>query len=444
MMRITLLIAANAALVSLTPAQRVAEEITAIKAGTVWIGNGKTLKNAVILIKDGRIEKVGQGLEIPWNAKVLDAGKRWVMPAWVNAHTSGGMDQANENIQVTPYLTVLDSVDPSQAFFEASRRYGVGTLHVVPGNACAVGGRGMVVRPAGKTPEQMALVLRAGMKMSLQPKRGSSRSRHIAEIMKAFEDAKAHRAEWERKKKEFDEDKKNGATTKKEFEDKIDKLKQPLLDLLDRKTTAYLYIPRASDVPAALELVKTYRLSAVFVLGGDCYKAIDLLTAAHRQAIPLILGETLEITDKDPVTEEEKIVCPARILYDAGIPFALTATGSGGRGSRGRGASGGTHPAMAMPWWQVATCVRHGVPERAALEAFTTIPARILGLTKRVGQISEGLDANLQVLSAAPMEPECQVENLVVDGILVYDRKRDPRVSELTGQTTTGASKEQK
>ena len=35
-------------------------------------------------------------------------------------------------------------------------------------------------------------------------------------------------------------------------------------------------------------------------------------------------------------------------------------------------------------------------------------------------------------------------ENLVVDGILIYDRKRDPRVSELTGQTTTGASKEQK
>ncbi|HMQ22172.1 MAG TPA: hypothetical protein PKE00_06760, partial [Planctomycetota bacterium] len=35
------------------PAAR-AQELTAVKAGTLWLGNGKTIQNAVVLIEDGR------------------------------------------------------------------------------------------------------------------------------------------------------------------------------------------------------------------------------------------------------------------------------------------------------------------------------------------------------------------------------------------------------
>jgi imidazolonepropionase-like amidohydrolase len=92
-----------------------------------------------------------------------------------------------------------------------------------------------------------------------------------------------------------------------------------------------------------------------------------------------------------------------------------------------------------MPWWQVATCVRNGVPERAAIEAYTTAPAKILGLEKRIGALAEGMDANLQVLTADLLEPECQVNYLVVEGVLAYDRSKDPRFIELTGTPTSPA-----
>lgn len=412
-----------------------AQEITAIKAATAYLGNGRSLENAVILVQDGRIEQVGTDIEVPWNAKVLDAA--YVMPAWVLAHASGGMDRENENMPVTPFLTVLDSLDPSSRFFENARRHGISTIHVMPGNATAIGGRGMVVKPYGKTPEQMAVVERAGMKVSLQPKSGS-RSQQYARITKAFEDAKAHRKEHERQKREFEEDKKNGATTKTEFEGKIDPQQQPLLDLLDGKLTAYIHVPTATDVPAAMQLKRQFNLNAVFVLGADCYKAVDLLKRAHREGTPMILDSQLEVVDKDPWTEKETLVCTAKVLYDAGIPFALTSLARSSRSRRSRRSVSTTtgpalHPATEMPWWQVATCVRHGMSERAAVEAFTSIPAKILGLSKQLGSIAPGKDANLQVLSAPPMEPESQVEYLVVEGTVVYDRSKDPRLKALTG-----------
>ena len=420
-----------------------AQDITAIKCGKLYVGNGKTLDNVVVLIEDGRIKQVGKDIQVSWDAKTIDASKHYVMPAWIEAHASAGMDRANENMQVTPFLTVLDSVDPSNSYFKNARRYGIGTIHVLPGNATVLGGRGMIVKPFGKTPEEMALSERAAMKGSLQPRSGS-RSQHLGQFMKALDDAKDARAEHARKKKEFDEDKKNGATTAEAFEEKIDSKIQPILDLLDRKMTLYLYVPRGSDVPAALRLVQKYRLKTVFVLGSDCWKAVDLLKRAQRMNIGIVLDSALEVIDKHPVTQEETQVCVAKVFYDAGIPFALTSRSSSSRFSRFRGmirfTGGPSHPAQSMPWWQVATCVRHGMSERAAIAAYTTIPAKILGLDKQIGTIEVGKDANFQVLSAAPLEPESQLDYLVVEGTVIYDRSKDPRVKELSGKTSSGAS----
>ncbi|MFQ5504512.1 MAG: amidohydrolase family protein [Planctomycetota bacterium] len=416
-----------------------AQEVLAIKAGTVNIGNGtEPVENAVILIQDGRIQKIGQGLEIPWNAKVIDASSMYVMPAWVQAHGSGGMDRENENIQVTPYLSVLDSIEPVSTYFEACRRNGIGTIHVLPGNACQIAGRGVVVKPDGKTPEQMAVVQLAGMKMSLQPKRGG-RSKHVAELRKALDDAKEHLADLKRQEREFKEDKDNGATTEEEFdlEDKIDPLKKPLLDLIvDKKTAAFLYVPRASDVPTAIRLYRDYKFKTVFILGPDCYKAAKILKSAQdKWEIPMILDPTLEVIDKDPITEEETRLCTAKVFYDEGIIFALSAVTSS---SRHRS----VNMALTMPWWQIATCVRWGVPEDVAIAAFTAIPARILGLSDRIGTLEEGKDANLQILGAPPLEPECQVKYLLVGGEVIYDRNKDPRVKLLTGRKDRKPHKE--
>ena len=161
-----------------------AQDRVAVKAKRIVTGTGETIENGVILIEDGRIAAVGADLEAPWDAVVHEADT--VYPGLVEAHNSRGLDTANENVPVTPFISVLDAVDPSSFFFEDSRRDGVTTMLVIQGNNTVVGGTGMIVRPAGLTVEDMTVRPVAGMKISVSPKSGFTRMTQMAELRKAF------------------------------------------------------------------------------------------------------------------------------------------------------------------------------------------------------------------------------------------------------------------
>lgn len=62
-------------------------EYTAITGATLFDGTGKTIKNAVILIKNGLIEAVGDDqIEIPEGAKTVDAAGQYITPGLVDSH----------------------------------------------------------------------------------------------------------------------------------------------------------------------------------------------------------------------------------------------------------------------------------------------------------------------------------------------------------------------
>lgn len=63
-------------------------QITAIRAGKlVDPDSGTVLSDQTILIRDNKIEKVGKGLEIPANAKIVDLSKMTVLPGLIDCHT---------------------------------------------------------------------------------------------------------------------------------------------------------------------------------------------------------------------------------------------------------------------------------------------------------------------------------------------------------------------
>jgi imidazolonepropionase-like amidohydrolase len=63
------------------------EETLVIRAGTLIDGRGgEPMKNAVIIIKDGLIQEVGTGLQVPRGATVIDLSTRTVLPGFIDAH----------------------------------------------------------------------------------------------------------------------------------------------------------------------------------------------------------------------------------------------------------------------------------------------------------------------------------------------------------------------
>lgn len=398
-----------------------AQSVVAVKAGRLITVSGKDMQNAVVLIENGKIQSFGTDVKVPWDAKVIDASKQVVMPTYVVAHTSSGMSSGNENMANVPYLTVQDAVDPSHGFFEEALRNGVGTVHVIPGNRTLLGGTGMVVKPYGKTVEEMAVRAHTGLKMSLEA--SGSRMAQIQKMRRALKEVKDYITDYERRKSEFEAEKAAGATKEKEFAEKIDEKKKPVVDLLQGKTTAYFYVPSAAELHEAMRLIKQYKMKVVLILGPRCHQSADDLAAAK---IPVILDPVMEYEEVDRDTEETNKYCPAALFSKAKVAYAMSVGSGSSTMSR-------------YPWWQMATAMRHGVDRQTAMEAFTLVPAKTLGLEKEVGSIEVGKIANLQILTGDPLQATTWVETVLLDGQIVYERSKDPRLQHLFGKTKAKA-----
>jgi len=76
------------ALLVLAPCVSQAQDVTAIRAGTVLdVGTGLTTQNVVILVRGNRIEAMGTSVAIPDGARVVDLSDKFVLPGLMDAHT---------------------------------------------------------------------------------------------------------------------------------------------------------------------------------------------------------------------------------------------------------------------------------------------------------------------------------------------------------------------
>jgi imidazolonepropionase-like amidohydrolase len=401
------------AIVSATVAlPALSQDLVAVKAKTIHTMAGPSVEDGVILLQNGRVKAIGKqdDVEIPWSAKVIDASDKVVMPTWVLAHSSGGMRGSNESMQNVPWLSVADAVDPGSTFFEGMRRNGVGTIHTMPGNNTLMGGKGMVLRPAGRTVEDMTMAADTGLKLSLMAGNGS-RLQKIRELRRAIADIREYLADYNRQKDEFEREKAAGAVADdKEWDQEIDRQKQAAVDLIEKKLKGWLYVPSFAELSEAMRMGQ--ELDLTFVLGPNLDEAMPML---RRLKAPVVLEPTLEYYETDAETREEEQYCSAKMLADAGVEFALS-LGSGPAGN---------------PWWQLGTCVRNGVSREQALAALTTVPAKMIGMDDQVGSLSEGKLGNLQILTGDPLAATTWVEMVLLEGELVYERSKDPRLQYL-------------
>ncbi|MDH4238339.1 MAG: amidohydrolase family protein [Phycisphaerae bacterium] len=379
----------------------------AIKAGSIITISGADIKNGTILIEDGIVKAVGKNIEIPWDAFVIEAKDRVVMPGFVLAHTSSGLDRANENVPEVPFLSTFDSIDPVSFYFEDSLRDGVVAMLVLPGNSTLLGGTGTVVKPHGLTVEDMLIKPYTGLKISLQPTGNTSRMGHMQRFRRYISDLKDYLEEYEQRKADVKEE-------NKPFDEEIDIRKQPMVDLLNKKLTAFIYCDIAADVPKAIEIHETYKLNTVLVLGPDCYKAVGLIA---QKKLPVILPPQLVVWETNEETNEEEMKVIPMIFDKAGVRFAFQ-TETSQYGSR-------------YLWYQAATAVRYGMKREEALKSITLYPAQFIGVDDRLGSIQAGKEATFILLTSDPLDAQAWVDKVMIAGEIVYEKEKDQRLKKL-------------
>jgi len=91
-----------------------ASQVVAIRAGKlIDVETGRVLTNQIILIKDKRIEAVGENIAIPAGVKLIDLSKMTVLPGLVDCHTHLADPDDAEPLNVlrkTAAETVLEAI----------------------------------------------------------------------------------------------------------------------------------------------------------------------------------------------------------------------------------------------------------------------------------------------------------------------------------------------
>ena len=386
----------------------------AIRGGTVYTMAGEPIPNGVVLVKDGKIERVGQDLPVPMGYPVVDAGGRVVMPGLVLARTQLGltsnwrMQSSTDEISkpVTPEIEAKHAVEPQAPHFYLLPELGVTSALVTPGDLNVIGGRGLALKTRGSgvvdrmmIKDQAVMVFGLGSKAKRKQQMPSTRMGIAALVRETLAKAREYRDALDASKK----DKKSPAPPR-------DLHLEALVPVVRGEMPVIIHCDRKDDILTALRLVDEFKLKAILDGVTEGYALADEI---KKRNSPIILGEIFRGVGniEDAGFNEAN---PA-VLAKAGIRLAFRAE-DGLWQWPAAGTAGGDLLEVA------AYACRNGMTEEAALRAVTIDAARIAGIDSRVGSLEPGKDADILILRGHPFRTGSLTDAVFLDGKLVYER----------------------
>jgi Amidohydrolase family len=377
----------EAAVVDEDEAEPSGDHHLAVVGGDVYDGDGTVLRGATVLAKNRKIVKIGYDLDIPDGATVLHVEGLRVYPGLVAISSQGLVGTSND------FEDSVDPFDPRMVLGLASgiTSTGVGSS-AVKLKRFEIGG----VLIADKTYISLKWDSRdpAG-KRSLQEK-----------FEKASDYLRKYRS-WEervKKDKELKEPSRRGVDS-------------TVLSILRGETMARFRADDRTDLLGIARLAQTFGFRPVIEGCREGWTVADELGRAGAMAI--VTPRERRAKDEHLVREGGSSIENAAILYRSGVQVAVIPA----RQSVDLGGIVG-RDIMHLPI-EADFAVRGGLPEQAALDAITIVPARMMGISHRVGSLEVGKDCDLIVTDGDILHYRTFVQYAVVDGKLVYDKEKE-------------------
>jgi imidazolonepropionase-like amidohydrolase len=378
----------------------IAHSQIAIKAEIIYTVSGAAIKNGVVLVKDGKIEKVGSAKEISIPKNYAVVSSKVVTPGFIDARSVVGLsgalniptdqDQLEKSSPIQPELRAIDAYNPEEKLVGYVRDFGVTTMHTGHGIGALVSGQTMVVKTKPGKIDEVTLVPMEMLAMTI----GSSvegnftspgtKAKQIAMIRSEFLKAQAYM------QKQNDKD-----TSKRPA---IDLKYEALSKLLKGEVKALITVNSSNDIMNAIRLAKEFKFKLVIDGAAEAYRMIDEIKACKAE---VILHSTMARNAGDMVNMTRE---SAAILTAANIQVSIE-TGYEGYVPK-------THVLL----FEAALAVTYGLPYEEGLKSITLNPAKLLGIDKRVGSIEQGKDADLVLFDGDPFEYLTKILKVMIDG----------------------------
>ncbi len=385
-----------------------------IKNATVLTASRGTLLSTDILIRDGKIARIGKGLTAGSGAKTIDASGKFVSPGIIDAHSHSMLSAINEgSLAVTSMTDVRDMLDPSDIAIYRALAGGVTSALLLHGSANPIGGQSVTVkfkwgRPAedyviADAPPGIKFALGENVKRSSQtqfqpgqtPRYPRTRMGTMEVIRDAFRRARDYKQAWADFRAE-----------KTKVPPRTDEELQPLVEILEGKRIVHCHGYRSDEHLNILKIAEEFGFRIGTLQHGlEAYKIAPEI-AKHGAGVSIFADSwsyKLEAYDSIPYN--------AYILWKNGVTVSINSD------SDERMRRLNLDAAKAMKYG--------GVPEEDALKMITINPAKQLGIDKRTGSIEQGKDADIVIWTAHPFSPYSRPDVTMIEGEVFFDRAAD-------------------
>ncbi|MFN7997195.1 MAG: amidohydrolase family protein [Bryobacteraceae bacterium] len=436
----TLLLAAASAVL---PAQQPGS--IALHGARVFTVSGPVLNKGTVLLRDGLIEAVGEDIDLPKDAWVIDATGLSVYPGLIDSLSTVGLPETPQQTppprasaeppfgrQETPmpleqgpelrpfttsWVRAADVVNPGDHRIAETRSAGFTSVAAFP-SAGIFAGEGALLNLSGEKAGRMIVASPTGQYLTLAT-RGfgtypGSLMGVLAYIRQLSLDADYYRLAIQN------------------YDKHPSGHKRPVYD---RASEGLLESPRLlfpADTPVQVDRMLRFAAGltrpAVLYGGHGAYRVADHVA---RASIPMLVSLKWPERPKDPDPDEEETFRALEMRDRApSAPAEL----------RRQGAlfafySGGVAPKDIRK--AVRRAIGAGLSEADAVRAFTLSAAQIYGLADRLGSIEAGKIANLVITKGGLFDEKSTVEYVLIDGVK-YSPVPGTKTGDGQGRATSG------
>ncbi|MCA1634018.1 MAG: amidohydrolase family protein [Acidobacteria bacterium] len=406
----------------------------AITGARIVTVSGPTIERGTVVVRNGLIAAVGQGVAAPPDARTIDGAGLTVYPGLFDASTTLGIPRptptpgaspaaggggglaglfgqsapsavspnSTQLPGLQPEISAADIIRPGGNEIEAARNAGVTAAQTAPrGNVFL--GQSAVINLSGETPQQMIVRAPVALHVGTTPIGGGQYPGSLMGVFSAVRqlllDAQRYReanAVYERSPR--------GLRRPEQ-----DKSLEALLPVLARQMPVVMQAEREREIARALDLAREFNFQLIIAGGTEAHKVAERLKSAN---VPVLLSlnfpkrTAAQSPDADPEplrTLRERVEAPktAGRLAAAGVRFAFQ--------------SGGMTQ-MNDYLANAARAVEQGLARDEAVRALTIRPAEILGVSQQLGTIEVGKIANLTVTRGDLFAKDRRIAHVLIDG----------------------------
>jgi imidazolonepropionase-like amidohydrolase len=379
------------------------QETILIKNATVWTSDKEgILKNTDVLIKSGKIAKIGKGLS-EGNAKIIDGTGKHLSAGIIDEHSHVAALSTNEGAQsVTSEVRIGDNLNPEDINIYRQLSGGVTSSHILHGSANTIGGQTQLIKLRwGATDEGLKFVGADGfIKFALGEnvkRTTSSNNNRFPDtrmgVEEVLNDAFDRAVDYQKAMKE-------NPNTRRDLE--LD----ALVEIMNKKRfiTCHSYVQ--PEITYMMRIGDKYGFTVntfTHILEG--YKVADKMKE-HGSSVSTFSDWFMYKTEVI-----DAISYNAAIMQKVGLNVCINSDDA----------------EMARRLNQEAAKVVEygGVSEEEALKMVTINPAKAMHVNDKVGSIKVGKDADLVLWSDNPLSIYAKSLYTIVDGIVYFDREKD-------------------